>query len=95
MALERSNDDAYAEAFLGVRFGMRDDANPVPCLVTTEALDVLTCASTSQTQIGKFLEFREKIEAIAAEKFAAGQIETHGDAKIIVYSHELNRRQFR
>jgi hypothetical protein len=74
---------------------MRDGANPVPCLVTTEALDELARASTSQRPIERFLEFREKIEAIAAEKFAAGQIETHGDAKIIVYSHELNRRQFR
>ena len=90
MSLMRLRDDAYAVELGGVRFWMAEADQPVPCLVTTEALFELARGLAPLNQVQIFLHFREQIETVAARKFAAERFGAFSDPRVVVYSSDLD-----
>jgi hypothetical protein len=82
--------DRIITTFQGVKFLMEDGDREVACRVDEDILRERFGIATNEDEAAIFHRNREEIESVANRKYAAGQIEPHNDAMII-----LRRGDFR
>ena len=78
MALTRGSFHGYEFERMVIRFSMIEGEREIPCAISTSALDSLESVmsrSKANEREAQFMRLRDRIEACAARKFQAQELE--------------------